>query len=230
MASLGVGGAYAPSKPDRSPLRKRAADNAKSGAGTGVAPAASGITRSAGTASGGAASACSSLSSSLSALAAPMEIMLSQLQFTGLTSSVFYAMVALPDAAVPPAISAAWSTVLGWTDLANLDSLGVAAMLQALPATQALNAVRLQVRNENHRESKMLCKAKCSTDRRGYCGSGDAPAECGREQKVPPASPLFLRAPALPPFSSPTSSSQAEALGVRLSASSLFNPLPSPIP
>jgi hypothetical protein len=99
-------------------------------------------------ASGGAVTACSSLSSSLSALAAPVEILLSQLQFTGLTSSVFYTMMGLKDTAVPPAVAAAWSTVLGWTDLVNLDSLGVAAMLQALPATQALNAIRLQVKSK----------------------------------------------------------------------------------
>mmetsp|Transcript_5272 Transcript_5272/g.16544 ORF Transcript_5272/g.16544 Transcript_5272/m.16544 type:complete len:848 (-) Transcript_5272:313-2856(-) len=144
MASLGVGGVYA-AKPDRSRLRRRVANNAKSGAGAGVAPAAAGMGRSAATASGGAASACSSLSSSLSALAAPVEILLSQLQFTGLTSSVFYTMIALPNTTVPPAVAAAWSTVLGWTDFANLDSLGVTAMLQALPATGALNFIRLQL-------------------------------------------------------------------------------------
>eukprot|EP00967_Tisochrysis_lutea_P076641 scaffold103776_cov27-Tisochrysis_lutea.AAC.1 len=101
--------------------------------------------RSMAVASSGAASAFSSISAALAALAAPLEIFLSQLQFTGLTSAIFYRMLDMPGVSIPKDVSNAWSAVLGWTDFLNFDSLGVAAMLKALPSTQLLDSFRLQV-------------------------------------------------------------------------------------
>jgi len=101
--------------------------------------------RSMAVASSGAASAFSSISAALAALAAPLEIFLSQLQFTGLTSAIFYRMLDMPGVSIPKDVSNAWSAVLGWTDFLNFDSLGVAAMLKALPSTQLLDSFRLQL-------------------------------------------------------------------------------------